>query len=67
MSDLFEDHDKLVNDLFRQQKEIQGTAMKTVKRTFAAVFVLWILGVLCGLGLLGAAVWVAAHFISKYW
>jgi hypothetical protein len=36
-------------------------------RMFKFAFVLWLLWVLICLGLLIAGVWVAAHFIQKWW
>ena len=40
---------------------------KLVKRGFAAVIVVWLIGACLSLGLMGTIIYVAWHFISKYW
>jgi hypothetical protein len=39
----------------------------TVEKVIIGIAVIWVLGVCIGLTLLGFLIWVAAHFISKYW
>ena len=40
---------------------------KTIKRGFGVVFVVWLLGVLVSLAVLGALGYVAYHFLAKVW
>lgn len=40
---------------------------KLARRTFKAALVAWVLYALLVVGLMGAAVFVAIHFLSKVW
>jgi len=41
--------------------------VKTDKFAVVGLIVLWIVGALVLLGILGAIIWVAVHFLSKIW
>ncbi len=43
------------------------SVFKIVKNFFAWYFAIWILSALVSLALFAGVVWVAIHFISKFW
>lgn len=59
---LFSDPDKMVSDLF-DNKSIE----KVVRRTFIGAIIVWGLGMILSLALTGGIIYVAYHFISKFW
>lgn len=44
-----------------------NASFRTAKRVGGAIGCLWVLCVLGGLGLLGALIYVAVHFLAKVW
>lgn len=62
MPNLFDDSefDKQFNRTFE-------TANKTIRRGFLAVAIFWLFSVVLGLALTGGLIYVAIHFIQKYW
>lgn len=40
---------------------------KTIKRTWTAIIVVWVLGALISLTVLAGLIVVAVHFAAKYW
>jgi hypothetical protein len=64
---LFSDPDKLADSLFEKSDRHFTTVEKTIKRGFIVVAIMWVFGTLISLSFFGAVVWVAWHFISKYW
>lgn len=40
---------------------------RSAKRVGCAIGCIWLISILLGIGGTGAIIWVAAHFISKYW
>jgi hypothetical protein len=62
--DSFNDNFKKMQQEHREFfKQVQGG----VKKGAMAAFVIWLLSLLCYLSLLIGVIWVAIHFISKYW
>jgi hypothetical protein len=38
-----------------------------IDRYFKGVFVIWIIGAIMSLSITGGLIWVAVHFIRKFW
>jgi uncharacterized membrane protein len=65
MNKLFNDPDRMPSDLF--DDKYMDKYEKKLKRTFAVVMVFWIIYVLAALTFAGGVIYVAWHFVSKYW
>jgi len=67
MNNLFDDHDQVTKDMFRQHEQMMDDAFKTVKRGFVAAILVWALWtILCIVGIC-ALVFAIMHFVCKYW
>lgn len=65
MNKLFKDPEKMLSsDLFEKHMD---NYEKNIKRTFTVVMALWILYVIAAIAFFGGVIYVAWHFISKFW
>jgi hypothetical protein len=63
--DFFKDfNDDSVNHFNKNFKGLTGVKPRSVFRGF---FGLWFVGVLLGIGFWGTVIYIAVHFIGKFW
>jgi hypothetical protein len=54
-------------NLFRRKQLKRYHYASSFDRKTKWMFVMWLLGVIISFSFYGAIIWVAWHFISKYW
>lgn len=52
------------NDMLKQMQEQYNARGRQVAKT---AFGLWLFGVLLSLAMTGGVIWIAMHFLRKYW
>ena len=62
-----DDFDRQVESLFKTTQTQQVGLLQMFRNFFGAFFVIWLVWALIVLTAIGGIVWVAVHFISKYW
>lgn len=55
------------NELDKKNKENNETLFRFVTKAFAAWGVLWFVGGLFSLAVFGMVIYIALHFVAKYW
>ena len=61
------DTNKFADDLFANHDKHFNSVFKIAKTGMGLIVAIWVMGVLVSLTLIGLIVYVAAHFISKVW